>query len=251
MRIRCVSLTLCVIFLAAGSVQADDQAEMKALIDKAIKARGGEAKLAKFKAETFTFKGKIHFDGNGIDITGEAAFQVPTRSRIQIEGTIDGNKFKMIQVVDGDKGWVHNEGKTEAMDKDTLVEEKESLHAGLVDRLISLKDKSLQLSPLGEAKVGDRTAVGVRVSHKGRRDINLFFDKEKGFLLKRERQGKDFMMGGKEFSEELFYSDYKEVEGVQIAMKLVMKRDGKDYVAAELTEVTLAEKLEDNLFAKP
>jgi hypothetical protein len=49
----------------------------------------------------------------------------------------------------------------------------------------------------------------------------------------------------------LFYSDFKEVEGVLQAMKVVIKRDGKDYVEGETTDLKLAEKLDDSVFAKP
>src|SRR5947208_1477821 len=84
-------------------------------------------------------------------------------------------------------------------------------------------------------KVNGKPAVGVRVSHKGHRDINLYFDKDKGLLLKIERTVKDLMAGGKESQEEVSYSDYKEVEGVQQPTKLVIKRDGKDYVDGEAT----------------
>jgi hypothetical protein len=59
------------------------------------------------------------------------------------------------------------------------------------------------------------------------------------------------MNGGKEYMAETFYSDYKKVDGLLIAHKLLIKRDGNKYVDAEVTEVKVSEKLDDSVFAKP
>jgi hypothetical protein len=107
------------------------------------------------------------------------------------------------------------------------------------------------LSPLGEVKVGDRPAIGIRVEHKGYRDVNLFFDKDKAFLLKMETRGKDVMQGGQEFTSTTLYQDYKKVEGMMIPHKAIIQHDGKPYVEGEVTEVRLSEKHDDSLFAKP
>src|SRR5947199_8063195 len=132
-----------------------------------------------------------------------------------------------------------------------MAEAREELYAAGVETLVPLTGKEFKLTPLGEVKVGARPAVGVRVSHEGRRDINLFFDKEKYHLLKVERTVKDFMAGGQEVRQETAYGDYKDVEGIATAHKFDIKRDGKDYVDGEMTEVKLHEKLDDSLFTKP
>jgi hypothetical protein len=59
------------------------------------------------------------------------------------------------------------------------------------------------------------------------------------------------MAGGAEVSQETFFDDYKEVDGVQQPMKLLIKRDSKDYLDAEISEVKLHEKLDDKTFDKP
>ena len=69
--------------VAPACVRADDDAEMKALIEKAIKAHGGADKLSKQKATTMKFKGKI-YAADGLDYTGELALQYPDRVRTDI-----------------------------------------------------------------------------------------------------------------------------------------------------------------------
>ena len=57
---KCVCVAVVLAVATAGAARADDQADLRKVIDKAIKASGGEEKLAKFKAETFKMKGKFY-----------------------------------------------------------------------------------------------------------------------------------------------------------------------------------------------
>jgi hypothetical protein len=104
---------------------------------------------------------------------------------------------------------------------------------------------------LPEAKVGDRAAVGVKVSSAGHRDVDLYFDKMSGLLVKSETRVKAEEMDGKEVSQETVFTEFKEIDGAKVATKFVIKRDGKPYVEAELTDLKPAAKLDDKLFAKP
>src|SRR5262249_9165742 len=78
----CVCLAVALAVAAAGAARADDQADLRKVIDKAIKAMGGEEKLAKYKAETFKMKGKFYGMGEGIDYTGQWQVQAPDKIRI-------------------------------------------------------------------------------------------------------------------------------------------------------------------------
>ncbi len=82
-----------VILLASSAIQADDQADLKALIDKAIKASGRDGKAGKLQAETFKAKGKFYGFGNGVDYTGEWAVQRPDKLRVKIETSAGDQKI--------------------------------------------------------------------------------------------------------------------------------------------------------------
>ncbi len=249
---RIVGVAAILTLAAAGSAFADDQAEMKALIDRAIKAAGGDANLARFKAETFKAKGKFFGMGEGIDYTGEWNMQRPDKLRVQLEFSAGGQNFTFIRVFDGTKLWNHFGGMTqEITDKDEIAEARESSYSGWVAQLLPLKGEGFQLAPLGEGKVGDKPVVGVRVSHKGHRDVNLWFDKASGLLVKTETIIKDLMAGGKEVTQEAVLSNFKEINGIQQAMKIVITRDGAKYIDSEVTEFEFKEKLDGSVFAKP
>jgi hypothetical protein len=235
--------------VAAVAARADDK-ETQAVIDKAIKARGGADKLAKFKAATWKGKGKFYGLGDAIDYTGEWAIVPPAKSRNTLDLDFGGMKIQRVGVFNGDKGWIKLNDMLQEMDKDQLAEARDQNYVGFVTSLVPLKDKEYKLSSTGEAKVGDRPAVGIKVSHKDRPDIALFFDKDSGLLLKSEARLKDGM-SGQEYAQEMLYGDYKEVDGLKHAMKITIKRDGKQYVEAEWSDFKQHETLDDGLFGKP
>lgn len=233
----------------AASLRAEGKADAKAVIDKAIKAAGGETNLAKFKAMTWKDKGTFHGLGMPLPYTGAMAIQWPDQSREAIDSEAMGQKFTMIMVVNRDKGWLKiNDMVPMELDKDKLAEQKEDLHASYVSTLLPLKDKAYTLTALGASKLGDQAVVGVKVSSKGHRDVQLFFDKETGLLAKSANVVKE---EGKEINQEAYYSAYKEVAGVKQPMKIKINRDGKLYVEAENSDIKPADKLDDAVFAKP
>ncbi len=243
----------CALLLALPVVgRADDAADMKALIEKAMKAHGGADNLAKQQAATFNMKGQVHVQGLDIEFKGEISHQYPEKLRVVIEGEVMGTAFKVIQVVNGDKGWINDPQGSREMSKAELAEAREGVNANSVARLVVLRDKAYTLAPLGESKVGDKEAIGVLVQRKGYRDVSLFFDKKTFLLLKTETRVKDVQGGGDtELTQETFYDEYKKVGEVQVVHKQTIKRDGKPYIESEITDFKAHDKLDDSVFAKP
>lgn len=234
-----------------GMLHSQDQPDPRAIIAKAIKAHGGASNLAKFPAITFKGSGTFYGLGEGIPYTGEWAVQGTTQMRIAIESKVMDVTFKFVRVVNGDKGWVKlNDDAAVEMPKDELAEEKEKMHAGWVQTLTPLKEKAFELALVGEAKVGERPAVGVRVSAKGKRDVNLYFDKETGLLIKSEMRAKD-VKANEEFTQTTYFYDYKDFQGVKHCTRIVQKKDDKRLVEGIVTDQTPREKIEDAAFAKP
>jgi hypothetical protein len=235
----------CLLVLAAAppAWAADDA---KAVIEKAIKAAGGAEELAKHAGVRIASKGTYFGMGTPVEFTSTSYMQPPARSRFEVSG----DQFKFVQVFHGDKGWVKVNDKTEEMDKDQLDAARDALHVAAVERLAGLTGRDYTLSSLGESKLGDKAVVGVRVEHKGSRDVNLYFDKDSGVLLKVETRVKD-PQAGKEFTQETILSDHKKVDGVPVPQKVLINRDGDKFVESEVTEFQRMEKLDPGLFDKP
>ncbi|HMC63725.1 MAG TPA: hypothetical protein VKI65_02190 [Gemmataceae bacterium] len=235
---------------AFGVVQRAPAAdEPKDIIAKAIKAYGGEEKLSKLRAGQSKSKGKIELFG-GISFTQETYYQLPGKFKEVTNIEVMGNQATIITVYNGKEGWLSAMGNTQELDGKLLEEVKEGIHLSRIARLVTLKEKEFELSPLGDAKVNGKEAVGVKVASKGHRDANLFFDKKTNLLAKVERRGVD-PQSGKEFNEERIMSDYRPVSGIQSPKKIVINRDGKKFMEIDVEEVKILDKIDDSEFAKP
>jgi hypothetical protein len=234
-----VSVSALIIF----SVRGNEEAKLREIIARAIKAHGGAENLQKFKASVAKSQGKLL----DLEYTAETAVQMPDCSRTVAESKLG----KFVQVLNGDQGWLKFGELSKECSKEELAEMKEQLNATRISHLTVLSDKEYKLSPLGEEQIDDKPAVGLRVERKGFRDVCLYFDKETGLLVKMQSRLKDPVRGGEEITAETLYGDYKDVEGVMTAHKVTIRYDGKLYTEAAVTEVKLAEQLDESTFARP
>jgi hypothetical protein len=241
----------CLAFSVGSEVRADDTSNAKALIEKAIKATGSLDKLVSTKGIVVKSKGKVNFQGTDLEITADVYVQPPDKQRTQSAADVNGMKFERIQILNGNKGWVTQQGNTEEMKEAEVEAVKEDLYVARLVTLVPLvKDSAFQLTALGEMKDGDHTLEGVKVSHKGHPDVSMYFDKATGLLARLQRKAKD-VQSGSDVDQENSYSDFKEFDGVKRPTKLVVKRDGQPYLDLQITDYKVQDKLEDSLFEKP
>jgi serine/threonine protein kinase len=221
--------------------------DAKAIIDKAIKAGGDHTR---FKARTWSEKGTNYETG---PYTAQLAMQFPDQFCLKARDTI--------VIVDRDKGWLVGGNTTKEMTKELLASQKENLYGVWVASLLPLNGKEYTFAPLGESMVDDRAVVGVTVSSNSHRDVLLYFDKTTYLLAKSVQMVQAEDLWG-EFlghappnprlvKHEAFYSDHRAVQGIQIPMKMVIRRDGKLFVESEKHDIRLVEKLDDKEFSKP
>lgn len=246
----CAALTVGLV-AAVAPARADDAKAARAVVDKAIKAHGGADVLKKYQGSVSTFKGTITTMGMEIPMTGEISIDGATRLKVAIRIEAGGQTLQIVNVVNADKGWTKVGDAVTELDADAVKEAGENQHAGWVASLAPLVDgKGYTLATTGEHAVGDKKAIGVKVTTKGKRDVDLYFDKDTGMLVKYAHTVKD-EGSGQEVLEETTYSEFKEFSGMKQAVKMSTKRDGKPYIEAEVSDVQLTEKLDDGVFVKP
>jgi hypothetical protein len=248
---RKIGLLACAVclFLAWGLYGQGQDGEPRAIIDKAIQAHGGAKKLAAIKAVQMKGKGKIYVPMEA-SFTAEITAQPPDKQRLSADLEINNMNFHFVQVFDGKKGWQGVAGMIKELDADEVKEARQQAHVGEVETLIVLKDKSYKLSSLGESKVEGKDVVGVQVTKKGWRDVNLFFDKKTHLLLKAEYRALN--PEKQEVTQEKLFLDYKDVEGYKAPGRMVINNDGKKFLDMEITEATpLETPLDASVFAKP
>lgn len=244
-------ISAAVVVLAVASTGQADEAAAKAALEKGLKALGGAENVAKFKGATMKMKGTFHGMGMALPYTGTWTIAPPDRMRFTINSEAGGQQITFTRVFNRDKGWSNVAGMTTDMSKEEVAEMRHELYAFRALLLLPLvTDPGYTLSSLGEMEVEKKPAVGVRVTHKGQRDLNIYLDKESGLPVRLERQVLD-EASGKEVMQEELYSEYKEIEGVKQSMKMLVKREGKVYVDGQATEFKVENNLDDSHFGKP
>jgi hypothetical protein len=232
----------------ASACRAEDDA--KTILDKAIKAHGGEEKLKKLKAGKSKVKGTLTINDTEVDFTEESIAQLPDKLKDTLSFEIMNTKITVVTIINADKASVKVNNKEEKLNDKAKAEVKEAGHLLRVSRLLGLKDKKYTLSTLGEMKVEGKPALGIKVAAKGFRDIDLYFDKKTGLLVQTNRRGVD-PQSGQEYAEERIVKEYQTVNGLPAAKKVLVKRDGKKFSEVEVVEVKMLDKVDENEFTLP
>lgn len=222
----------------------DDAAKAQGFINRGVKAVGGVKALNRLKIAVVRDKGVYYGMGEGLPYHGKYETALPDRYRVEIL-----NVF--VIVVDRDKGWMRTQGETVDMPAEQLAEQKKQLHTGFVATLIPLAKpgKKYRLSLFGEAEVDGEKCDGVSVASDKQRTVTLLFSRKTGLLRKSEYIVHSDELD-KEVVEESIYSNYRDVDGLKVAHKLIINRDGRKFVESETQEIRLEKEADPNWFSK-
>ncbi|MCI0460735.1 MAG: hypothetical protein L0Z62_27605 [Gemmataceae bacterium] len=201
------------LWLALGGHAHAQEAEARALIEKAVKAQGGLDKLDKSVAAYRKSKGAFLTDG--FTFTGESYSEPGNRRRLVLQGKTKEVPGTRVLVLVDDKGWISFDGVTYDLDKEFLARIHRSIYADRVCALVTLlRDKGYTLTVLGESQIKDKAVLGVKVQSEGKPDVSLYFDKTTGLLFKSAVRMMDPNLG-REALQEVYYYDYKRYDAAE------------------------------------
>jgi hypothetical protein len=233
-----------ILLSTTGNGFSEEKEAARELIQKAITAAGGEAALAKHQAMTWKEVGTYHGMGNPLPYTGLYAAQFPDYFRMEIEGVFTSVYAK-------DKGWTRMGDTVKEMTKEELAAQQSDHRAGWIASVLPLKDKAFTLVSLGEVKVGDQPALGVKVTREGYPEVKLYFDQKSHLLLRSVYPTKAAEEGFKDTTMEVSFSNFKKIDGATVPTKIVINRGGKVFVETEIQDLKAVGKLDPKVFGKP
>ena len=245
-------LGLAVILAACGIAAADEKAE--AVVKKAIDATGGADALNKYKASKFTMKGEVSVAGSDTEFTGDMAYALPDKFRMNLTLEVMGMKVAIHQVANGEKtSRTVKVGDTVVPNDDDVRDEiKFAVIGKQVQMLTPLLDATkFAIKGADDEDVnGKKAAVVIATPNGFDKEIKLYFDKESGLLVKAGHKGKGPGDGGARVDvyQESYFSDFKKVNGIQVATKVVTNHDGKKFMTATMSDFELLEKPDDKDF---
>jgi len=236
--------------LATAPLRADGPPPATEVLDKAIKALGGEEKLAKLQAFTTKAKGTVKLESGSNPISSETTVEGLDHFRSHFEGEFNGNKIEGVTVLNGDKGWRKFGDQNMEMDADAVKNEKRTVYLMVVPAaILPLKSKEFKVETAADETVKGKPAAALKVTGPDGKDFTLYFDKESGLPVRMVARVAGWM--GDEYTQDVTYSDFKDLDGVKRAAKVSMKRDGEDFVEQEITDFKVLEKVPAETFAEP
>ncbi len=248
MKSAVASFLLLALMGAPRSTVRADEKEVKAILDKAVAAIGGEEKLGKVKAFSWKAKGTFSFMGNDNAVTLQATVQGLDHYRQELEGNFGGNAFKAINVLNGDKGYRDFGGNRSDLEGEALANLKRTVYLGVIPiTALPLREKGFKAETIADEKIGDKPAAGLKVTGPEGKDFKIYFDKETGLPVRTVARVA-FM--GNEFTQETNFSEYKEMAGIKKATKLTAKRDGEKFQEITITEFKVLETVDPKTFSE-
>jgi hypothetical protein len=81
------------------------------------------------------------------------------------------------------------------------------------------------------------------------KEFNLYFDAATRLPVRLVARVVGF--NGDEYTQETTFSDYRPIDGIQVATKLVSKRDGEKFQDFQITEFKVMDPVDPKTFAEP
>jgi hypothetical protein len=237
------TLVLSALLASPAFVIAGPREDALELIEKAIRAHGGETGLLKLQNSTRKGEGVMVVANQEQPFTDVLSISLPDRMRHAVE--ID-RRAKVITVVNGEQGWTQA-GSVTTMSKDLREEVNEELYVWALASLVPILKGTYDLAPLPEIKVDDRPALGVRVRSKGRPEAQLYFDKDTQLLVKIARQAR---LAGAVVEKEYLFRAFREFDGVRLPTRSVESIGGRKFSELKSASYDLR-KPDDSQFNRP
>jgi hypothetical protein len=231
--------------VVGGPARAEDQ-DAKSILDKAIKAAGGDEKLGKIQAFMYKAKGTVVFNGNESDTTTE----VTVKGLDHYRREFGNDQFHGIIVLAGDKGWRKFGDNSTELEGDGIANEKRSVYLAVIPiTLVAARGNGFKIETAGEEKVGDKPANILKITGPDGKSFTLSFDKESGLPVKQVATVVGFM--GMEMTLETTFANYKDFDGIKKATKIEIKRDGERFQSLEVSEFKVLDKVDSDTFTEP
>jgi hypothetical protein len=234
-------------------VAAEEGAKAKALLDQVIAAKGGLATLRgikSLKAESSTTMMAPAPPGPGspgvnvAEVDTITYLEYPNRVRVETKAP----QGVQIQIYDGEHGWVRDPGGVHEVPDQALQDMAASLKRDTVIALLAAERGELRARILPDVKdAGGAIHHALELSSPSLEPLVLYVDPRTSLISK---QAYVVRAPGQPLIEELL-SDYRLVNGVNVAFAAEVRAGGRPVVKRRLNTITFNAALDPKLFTRP
>ena len=231
-----IILCAAVLVLSVGTLLAQSVDE---IVAKNLNAIGGVAKLHEVKSLIMENTVKVQ----GLEI--ENLTTVLVGKAVISDSKIMGNN--LVQAFDGTTAWaitpviMGGNGEPQVMSEETS---KSVINQIDPFPLLDYVRKGTRLVFLATEKVKDKNAYHLKISPKGGAESEIWIDVASGLMSKLKT-----MQNGQEV--ELFFSNYKEIEGINFAMSMETLNPMAGIVTIDTKTVKLNNAIDEVIFKMP
>jgi zinc protease len=228
----------------ASAVTADAGPAAKQLLDLAIKGKGGLAALRGIRSVTVVADADMTMP-EGV-VAGQTITYLEYPNRVRVETKLP--KLSLVQVYDGKNGWVKDPAGVHDVQPPAVREMEAGLQRDTIAILLAAVDGTVRARALPDVKdaEGRRQRV-LELSSPGLDPMVMYLDPDTGLIAKQA-----YIVGGpgRPLVEELF-SNYRVVDGVQIAFGASVRRGGAAVLERRIKDIRINAPLDQALFKRP
>ena len=227
---------------ANGDRRVEDE-RVRALIARAVAAKGGETLLRSIQTVRAESVATVQSDGINTDLPSTTTIRYPAAFRIEAL-TPAG---KLVQVFSAGKYWVQDpSGVHDAPDSMAAII-RGNVQRDTVPLLLALHDGKVSAS-LGEIAEEGRKLPVLDVALPGSTPVTLVFDPASGLLIRSKYR---IAAPGGDVAVEEIYSNYRDVHGLQVPFTTDVRRDGAPAVHRTLRNFEFNVPVDPALFNRP
>lgn len=227
---------------AQPAPEAGSLPSLEVILANHVQARGGAERLRAVSA--------IRMTGT---MTGPSGEEVPTvismkrPDRIRQEIEVEGET--LVQAFDGTRGWTLNPMMAERpVEVPRAVAQRMASQADFDGPLVDAAAKGHRVELAGEDRVGERSAVKLKLTKKSGEVQFVWLDRERWLEVKSEGT---VDQGGRSIRVESRNSDFRSVDGITSPFVVEVFADGRLQQRIVLEQIEFPANLDDRLFQPP
>lgn len=214
------------------------------LIAHAVKAKGGLEKLRSIRTIRSTSTSTL-FGVKGKPVETTTFIRYPSAFRVDL-ATPNG---PLVQVFNAGEYWVQDARGTISQADAVADQIRGTVQRDIIALLIALADGKMTAHRLPDVVENEHSFHALMISGAGMRPLTLLLDPASG-LVQAQRYAAATAPGSTSAMEEI-YSDYRSVDGLQVAFSAAMKKDGVPVLTRQVLRFEYNVPLDSQLFTKP
>ncbi len=221
-----------------------DVAKAKEILTASVEAHGGIDKLKAVKNVVADTQATMHTPMGQMDLKVVLYQVYPGKMRQNIV-TPQG---EISIVFDGEAAFIMSAAGTQPLPPEMTTSLIDAAFRDTVPLLVHLTQNDVPVQYVGTEEVDGKSASVLLVKQPSGEMVKVFISEETHYVIKlafRETEQ------GATLDKETFFSDFREVEGVQFAFHVVQNVNGELYTDNRVSNIKLNTELDDSLFEVP